>query len=208
MKTSASRQVLALFLIAMTMMLPINVAFALDTGNNKTNDTAPQGPDITAPQINASISRFVNSNTIAISGSTEKFSSLRLYVNDMNAPARILDSNEVSSGSFQFLNVRLQKENVIKLHATDLAGNSNETTFRVSVDTEKPEIIFDSIPSTTTRKNLTIVGTVDEPVTLRFFLAEGSQSRPAKVPGLKQMPAAIQLSWNGTRAKIRISAII
>src|SRR3989338_2460673 len=136
----ASRQVLALLLIVMTLMLPINVAFALDTGNNDSN-TAPQGPDTTAPQINSTIPRFVNSNTIAISGSTEKFSSLRLYVNDMNAPARVLDSNELSSGSFQFLNVRLQKENVIKLHATDLAGNSNETTFRVSVDTEKPEII-------------------------------------------------------------------
>ena len=130
-----------------------NIAYSFivsscDKENNCANSSLSgfeAGFDVKAPGINATIPMFVNENTIAISGSTEPFSSVKLFVNNLNLPVRALDSAETANGAFEFLNVQLQKENVIKILAADKAGNKNEAIFRVSVDTEAPVVVIDQI---------------------------------------------------------------
>ena len=121
---------------------------------NSSKSNFEAGYDLKAPGLNVTVPKFVNKNVISISGSTESFSSVKLFVNDLNLPMRALGSKETPKGTFEFLNVQLQKENVIKLIAADNAGNKNETVFRVSVDTEDPVVVIDQIPSITSKRIL------------------------------------------------------
>ncbi|MBI2134535.1 hypothetical protein HYU09_00960 [Candidatus Woesearchaeota archaeon] len=180
------------------------IAGSCDNDNNCANSslsTFKAGLGAIAPSINATIPMFVNKKEIGIAGSIEPFSSVKLFVNDLNFPARALDSKETSKGTFEFQDVQLQKENVIKLLATDKAGNKNEAIFRVSVDTENPVVIIDQVPGMTSKKNLTIIGTVDEPVFINFFLRFGSKEKPEKITGLKGAAKnnSVTLEWNETK---------
>ena len=180
------------------------VVSSCDNDNNCANSSISSfeaGLGAKAPGINATIPMFVNKKEIDITGSTEPFSSVKLFVNDLNFPIRALDSKETPKGIFEFRNVQLLKENVIKLLVTDKAGNKNESIFRVSVDTENPIVIIDQVPGITSKKNLTIVGTVDEPVTINFFLRFGSKEKPEKIIGLNGAAKnnSIKLEWNETK---------
>jgi hypothetical protein len=182
------------------------IASSCDKDNNCANSSISEftaGFDIIPPNITASVPRFFNKNFMDIIGTTEPFSSMQLFVNDLNVPARILDSSEVPKGEFEFPNVQLQKENVIKLLATDKAKNRAEKTFRVTVDTEDPIVVLDHIPSITKRKNITIIGTVDEPVVINFFLNFGSESQPDKISGLRAsvLNNSVTLEWNQSKSE-------
>jgi len=156
------------------------------------------GIDIKVPFIDTQIPKFINKKQIDISGKTEPFSSIKLYVNDLNFPIRALDKSETQEGNFEFRNINLQKENVIRLLVTDRAGNKNETTYRVSVDTEDPVFVLDQTPQYTSSKNLSLIGTVDEPVIIKFFLRFGTESKPSKITGLDAVASnnSVQLEWN------------
>src|SRR3989338_892341 len=180
------------------------VVSSCDEDNNCANSSISgfeAGLAAKAPKINATIPKFVNKKEIDITGSTEPFSSVKLFVNDLNFPARALDSRETPKGAFEFQNVQLQKENVIKILVADKAGNKNESTFRVSVDTENPVVIIDQIPGITSKKNLTITGIVDEPVFINFHLRFGSKEKPEKIMGLNGTAKnnSIKLDWNVTK---------
>ncbi|MBI2208229.1 hypothetical protein HYU50_01935 [Candidatus Woesearchaeota archaeon] len=180
------------------------VVSSCDEDNNCANSSISRfeaGLGAKAPSLNATIPMFVNKKEIDIIGSTEPFSSVKLFVNDLNFPVRALDSKETPTGAFEFQNVQLQKENVIKILVADKAGNKNESTFRVSVDTESPVVIIDQVPGITSKKNLTIVGTVDEPVSMNFYLRFGSKEKPEKITGLSGAAKnnSIKLEWDETK---------
>jgi fibronectin type 3 domain-containing protein len=156
------------------------------------------GFDIIPPLINATLPKFVNKGVIDISGTTEPFSSVKLFINDLNFPKRALDSSETSTGKFEFANVQLQKENVIKILVTDKGGNLNDATLRVSVDTEKPTVVLDELPKVTSKKNISIVGLVDEFVTINFFLRSGKDEIPERIANLKAATGenSVVLDWD------------
>ena len=183
------------------------IASSCDSDNNCANSTKQNliaGRDVTAPPLNITIPEFVNAKTIDIIGLTEPFSEIKLYVNNLNLPVRFLDSPKTPSGAFEFLNIALEKENVIKLTARDKAGNGNEKIFRVSVDTENPNIVLGDIPAVTIRKNISIIGTVNEPVSISIFLSENANtSIPEKITGLNATVRnnSIVLTWNKSDAR-------
>jgi hypothetical protein len=177
-----------------------------DNDNNCVNSSSSNfevGIDITPPKIDTIIPKFFNQNQIDITGTTEPSSTMKLFVNNMVFPVRALDSSETSEGNFKFFNIQLQKENIIKISAVDKNGNKNESTFRVTVDVEKPIVVLDNTPGTTSQKNLTIVGTVNEPVIINFFLRSGENTKPEKITGIKAAPKndSIELTWNESKEK-------
>ncbi|MAE42672.1 hypothetical protein CMO93_02785 [Candidatus Woesearchaeota archaeon] len=179
------------------------VVTSCDEDNNcidSSVSTFKVGIDINPPKIDTQIPKFFNKKQIDITGTTKPLSTIKLFVNDMNFPVRALDSSETSEGTFRFFNIQLQKENVIKLLAIDKAGNKNESTFRISVDTEKPIVVLNPIPGATSKKNLTVVGTVDELVFINFFLRLGADTKLEKIIGLKAVAKndSIKLEWNET----------
>ncbi|MBI2559084.1 hypothetical protein HYW20_07220 [Candidatus Woesearchaeota archaeon] len=165
------------------------------------NKTLTAGKDILPPFINLSIPRFVNRRAIDIIGSTEPFSSITLFVNDMNAPKRSLGGNEIgSSGRFVFSQVQLEQDNIIKVAAADKSGNKNEKIFQVSVDTQDPIVKLNDIPSIISNSNLTISGNANEPVLMKVFMDSDANvsSVPSKITGLNATRVGqnfIEIHW-------------
>src|SRR3989344_286718 len=183
------------------------VASSCDAENNCANSTKQNftsGSDTTPPELDVIIPEFVNAAIINIIGKTEPFSEIRLFVNDLKLPARFLDSSRTSTGAFEFFNIALQKENLIKITAKDTVGNQNEKTFRVSVDTEDPEVVLDKIPGVTRGQNISIVGTVNEPATINAFLTRnGSFVIPEKITGLNAEAGndSVELAWDEVKVE-------
>ena len=164
--------------------------------NTVTSQTASGGTQL---KLDIEIPDFISKRAIDIIGTTEPFSDVKLFVNNLNTPERFLDSSRVQDGKFKFLNVILQKENVIKITAKDPAGNENEKTFRVSVDTDDPEVVLDRFPNVTTKRNISIVGTVNEQVNIDVFLIKDAGFIiPKRVTGLEATVASnsVKLEWD------------
>ncbi len=188
----------------------IFVVKSCDKSSNCANSSAQSfiaGRDTTAPFANFSIPRYINRRVIDIVGSTEPFSSVTLFVNNLNIPKRSLSSKEVGgSGKFIFSQIQLQQDNVIKIRIVDKSGNKNEKTFDVSIDTEGPIVQLNEIPSITSKTNLTISGTVNEPVTIKVFVDTNVNETavPSKITGLnatKVEQNSIRLEWNELKDK-------
>lgn len=178
------------------------IASSCDKNNNCANSTTQSFTilkDVTLPLLDVTIPAFVNTGTIDIIGKTRPFSDVKLYVNDLNLPLRFLDSTKTQTGIFQFFNIVLQKENVIKITVKDQAGKETEKTFRVSVDTEEPEFVLDKIPRVTTEKNVSIIGTVNEPTIINIFLTQDTiLAISERVTGLAATASnnSVELIWN------------
>ena len=176
------------------------IASSCDSSNNCVNSSVSSfeaGIDIVPPKINASIAKFFNKRSIDIFGTTEPFSSVKLFVNDLNFPVRALDKNEVPLGKFKFSGIFLQKENVIKISVVDKAGNLNEAIYRISVDTEDPVVVLDNIPGIVSKSNVSVVGAVNEPVFISIFLRAGEESAPKIITGLNAtiIENSVKLEW-------------
>ena len=158
--------------------------------------------DTTAPFINLELPLYLNRRVIDIVGFTEPFSQVRLFVNDLGIPRRILGPNDVgASGIFSFSNVQLQDSNQIKIESIDQSNNRNEAFFEVSVDIAEPAVDLDDTISLATSRNLTIKGTVNEPVTVKVFVdpAQAQPSPPSKITGLKTTSIganSVEIEWN------------
>jgi len=174
---------------------------------NSSNITFTSGFDSTLPFINLSIPRFVKRRVIDILGSTKPFTSVALFVNDMNTPKRSLSNVEIGkSGIFVFSQVQLDQENIIKIVMTDRIGNKNEKTFEVTVDTQEPIVQLNDVPSLTSQSNLTISGSVNKPVTIKVFVdANVNESVvPSMINGLNAAKIgknSIELRWNESKDK-------
>lgn len=176
------RQISALLIIELILLLPISFVLAI------------------TPSINATIPEFYNQNKINIKGDVDANSKVRLFVNDMSIAERVLDNDETPEGSFEFNNVVLSQDNIIKLWAQDKDGNTNENSYNVSVDTEMPVVELNEIPSAIANGSLTIEGTVNEFVTMNVYLISEDTNVPEKIAGLeaKADNNSVELSWNKT----------
>ena len=186
------------------------VAISCDASNNCANSSVQSftaGRDIKVPFINLSIPRFVNRRVIDILGSTEQFSSVTLFVNNMNIPKRSLSSNEVgASGKFIFSQVQLEQDNVIKIVMTDRSGNKNQKIFEVSIDTEDPIVQLNEIPSLTSKTELAISGATNEPGTIKVFVDANVKevTIPSKITGLNTTKIgqnSVELKWDESKDK-------
>ena len=188
----------------------IFVVKSCDASGNCANSSGQNftaGRDITPPFINASIPRFVNRRVIDIVGSTEPFSSVSMFVNDMGIPKRSLSGNEVgSSGRFVFSQIQLNNDNIVKITVVDKSGNRNQKIFEVSVDTEKPVVQLDDIPSLTSKQNLTISGFVNEQALIKVFVdAKANDTAvPSRIAGLNATRIGqnfVELHWDESKDK-------
>ena len=172
----------------------------------KTQDN-PAASATGPPPIEVSIPQFFNRNLIDISGTTRPFSSVTLFVNDMNVPRRSLNGNEVGeSGKFAFSQVQLEHKNKIKISVEDKSGNKNEQAFDVAVDANSPITKLNEIKSLMAQPNFTISGNVNKPVTIKLFLdsSADASSVPEKVKGLQLSKASqnsVELKWEQSKDK-------
>lgn len=179
-----------------------------DASNNCANSSNHKfiaGKDITPPFINLSIPRFVNRRVIDIVGATEPFSSASLFVNNMDIPKRSLSADEVGKpGKFAFSQIQLEQSNIIRIAAADKAGNKNQKTFEVGIDTQEPAVQLNETASFTAKTNITFSGNVNEPATIKVFIdADVNESSvPSKIAGLKAAKIgqnSIELQWNESK---------
>ncbi len=179
-----------------------------DSSNNcasSKNQTFNAGTDTTPPFINVSIPRYINRRVIDVTGTTEPFSSVALYANDMNIPKRSLSGSEIgSSGKFSFAQIQLDQNNIIKLSISDKAGNKNEKIFEVGVDIEEPAVQLNNVTSITSKLNVTISGTVSKPVTVKVFVDKNvnDSAIPDKVRNLNSTKIgqnSIEFHWDESK---------
>ncbi|GEM_PF-1993254 len=165
------------------------------------------GKDSALPFIDAIIPRYANKRVMDIAGSTNPFSSVSLYVNNLNVPKRTLDSNAVgASGKFTFASIQLEQNNAIKIIATGQTGSKIEKSFEVGVDTDEPAVQLGDINPLSAKSELKINGIVSEPVKLRVFIssAASTDSAPIKITGLKAGAIganSIELKWDESKDK-------
>ena len=181
-----------------------------DASNNCANSSIRSfvaGKDTTIPFISLSIPRYVNRRVIDLIGSTEPFSSLNFYINNMIVPKRSLSGNEIAaSGKFIFSQIQLEQDNIIKIVATDKSGNKNQKIFEVSIDTADPTVQLNEVPSLASKSNLQISGTVNEPVIIKVFADSDftESSMPSKITGLAATKIAqnsVELHWDESKDK-------
>ncbi|MBS3131056.1 hypothetical protein J4212_01370 [Candidatus Woesearchaeota archaeon] len=176
-----------------------------DSKNNCANSSIQKfktGKDVKntlIPIFNVSIPRYANSKNIDILGTVEPSSEVRVYVNNFASPVRFLDSGKTANGKFSFFSVALEKENKVRVEAKDKSGSKKQLTFDVSVDTEKPNVVLGDIPSTTSKKNISIVGNADEQVQIDIYLtAAESTSAPPQIKNLRAEVGnnSVDLGWD------------
>jgi len=186
------------------------VVKSCDASNNcaiSSNQTFTAGKDTAIPFINLSIPRYVNRRAIDLIGSTKPFSSVTLFVNNMNVPIRSLSNNEIgSSGKFTFSQIQLQQDNVIKIVVVDRFGNKNQKIFQIGIDTDSPVVQLSDVPSLTSKIELPISGTVNEPVAINVFVDAtiNQVPTPSKVEDLtaaKVGQNSVELHWNESTDK-------
>lgn len=185
------------------------VAKSCDASNNCANlsQNFTAGKDTKLPFINLSIPRFFNRKFMDIIGSTEPFSSVTLFVNNMNVPRRSLSNNEVGmSGKFAFSQIQMEQNNVIKIVMVDKSGNKNQKIFETSLDMQDPIVQLNEIPQIISKANLSISGSTDEPAIIKVFVETSinESSAPSKIMGLnatKIGPNSVGMRWDESKDK-------
>lgn len=155
--------------------------------------------DNVKPFIDVVLPEDYNSDRIDIGGETEPYTEITLYVNGGGTDLRKITTG--SSGIFNFIDVKLAIGlNTLQFRARDRAFNLNQTNYRMTVDVTKPRLTIQDFPDIMGEKNLTIKGSVNEPVTLNVYLTYGSEDTklPAKVTGLTNTSMGsnlVELIW-------------
>lgn len=143
-----------------------------DNGGNLYNLTTIAQDDA-APEINANIPAYINSKLVDIVGDTEPLTKIFLYVNGVYL--RKQDPEE--TGIFRFNSVSLETfriPNVIRITAEDAAGNTNEKSFDIIVDTEAPVLQVNNISDIANTSTVNIKGTVSENSTVEIVVNNNS----------------------------------
>jgi hypothetical protein len=148
--------------------------------------------------LEVSLPEFHNKKNIDITGTVAPYSQVKLYVNDMQSAARVLDPEETADGTFAFYNVALSSSNVIKIVAKSQSGAIYSKTYHIDVDTEKPVVELNEIPDVAREKSITISGKVNEFVTMKVYVMGGQDTEPAQITGLKATAteSAVELEWD------------
>lgn len=165
-------------------------AFTTLSAGNSPNSSSKLSLNVTLPA-------YSTKKVIDISGTVKPYSTVKLFVNNMASAARVLSPSDTSGGRLKFYNVALSSSNVIKFSCQN--GNDVlEKSFNVIVDAQNPSVTLNSIPSLLTKNNLTLKGTVSEPVTLKVYHSKGNKTAPAMIEGLDadMTNRSVKLSWN------------
>lgn len=133
--------------------------------SNGTTDSDKQNTSISLPLLTPvldALPEATNSDTLTILGETTSDVTVTLVVNGKEVGKSEADS----SGSFKFENIKLVVgENLIKVTASNDAGESEETTATVRVDKTRPGLAVTnpvdgaSLPSST--KNVNVTGSTE-----------------------------------------------
>lgn len=158
------------------------------------------GVDTEPPFIEADLPEWYNSNRLDISGKTEGFSKVKVYVNNELKRALTADI----TGDFKFTAVGLDtllEKNKVKLVAIDQIGFENFIEKEISLDTEPPILNATVFGKYTHEQHVVIEGTVSEEVTLDINAVSGSQKLEfmPKVTGLRMVRLngnSVELEWD------------
>ncbi len=160
-----------------------------DSGNcvQKTGEFVP-GSDIIPPFINVSLPRYFNQQLIRVAGLTEPLSEVRFFVN--NAFKGFVSRERTGkSGKIDFsLGGFAIGNNNVEVVAEDGAGNIARRNFTVTIDNTPPNYVISNIPPISKEENLVINGSVNEQVTVEFFVSLVSAldfDKPERVKNLK-----------------------
>ncbi|MBD3164366.1 hypothetical protein GF323_04145, partial [Candidatus Woesearchaeota archaeon] len=158
------------------------------------------GIDLEPPEIEVNLPEWHNSNRIDVTGSTESFARVRVYVNGELKRAM----NTEAGGKFAFKGVSIDtsiSSNFIKVIAVDQVGFESLVEKEVKVDTVPPTINITQFSKYTHEEDTILDGFVDEEISLEIAVVQGSQKKEflPKVTGLRiveQESNSIELEWD------------
>ena len=137
---------------------------AIDLGNNETiinrNVIYESNPEFKIDfsgniNIDTNGSIVSSAKSISISGKTRSKSLLKVFTqNGISLLKTYADEN----GAFEFLLSNLKEINSYKMFVETPAGYKKEKDFTINYNSTEPEIIFNNIPSTTSKSNFIISG--------------------------------------------------
>jgi len=160
------------------------------------------GSDVTPPFINISLPRYFNQNVIRVIGLTEPFSEVRFFVNNVYK-GLVTREKTGASGRIDFnLGGFSEGENSVIVVSEDGAGNIGRSNFTVTIDLVPPQYFISAIPVLTRNETLVINGSVNELVTVEFFVSLVSSldfDKPEKVKGLNVVKVdknKVELKWD------------
>ena len=132
-------------------------------------------PDETPPELTVDLPEKVRSDRISVEGSAEPGSSVEVFVNDA-LQGSVTAGND---GTFSLHGVALQRaaSNLVRVTATDGAGNVNTVEVSVSTDLEPPVLTVDGLEDGkifADVKKYTLEGTVSEESSITIFVDDQS----------------------------------
>ncbi len=166
-----------------------------DNSGNYYSFTTPA--DTTPPRINASLPAYHNAPWIGFTGVTDPDSIVRVYVNRPDSAVGTSNYDYIASsdatGIFVFPRVNLpQDSNEIVVWVRDSAGNTNQESHTVRIDTTPPNITLEvtspdseiqfslsGLPSTAPSSSLNVKGTTTEPVNITIRVNNDTRTESA-----------------------------
>ncbi len=173
------------------------IASSCDTAGNCANSTQQflvGGADITPPSIDVSLPEYHNLGRIDISGKTEPYAKVELFVNS-NRERALSPETTGAEGIILFRNVALPlEENSIEIKATDIGNNSASKDYTIKVDARPPVLNVSGISKTTTMPSVTLTIGINELCTIEIEAGVEDKTPPAKVQGLKEKRVSATLA--------------
>jgi len=143
----------------------VESAGVVDTNEGEMYTFTTLALDTDAPVIETALPEFVAGDTIDVNGSVEIGATVKLYVND-----NIAGETVALNGVFVFVGVTLlhNQQNILRMDAVDVAGNTGTFTQTIFADTKKPVIDIEEIAELVEESTLKIIGNVSENSTIEF----------------------------------------
>jgi len=141
-----------------------------DNGGSLYSFTTP-APDTTKPEIKVEVPVAVKGSSLDLSGTTENGATVNVYVNGPQ-----LRSVVAEDGTFVISDLALDnnKANLLRFEAIDLSGNSASAEYTVFADTSKPKVDFETLPTITGERKITLKGTISESSSYKILVANSS----------------------------------
>ncbi len=147
-------------------------------------------PDTTAPELEVELPERIKGTELSVEGTAEAGATVRIYVDGSlagsTAAAPITEgeaaqqqtATQATEGTFTFASVVLTADqaNVVKIEATDSAGNVAGVEGMVFADVQKPSVTIAEIPEILSENSIEVNGSISEPGTFEIFVNEESQA--------------------------------
>lgn len=144
---------------------------------------------------------YLRVNLITISGTVEPGTEVWLYRDDLNIPYLIRTADQTQTGTFSFNVNLLQQNNKLKLKSIK---TGQEILMDIIVDNTIPTVsITKDSPEVTSERQVTIEGSVNEPVTITASVEfQIAAAEPPKITGVKVTSVQankVVLQWDPVR---------